>query len=163
VLFRSGLWGFEGLLYCLKANDGFSFLPLGRMQVQKGISKSVSLPCNFVLISCILLLLCNVFYQYTIKFNNQLPILSCYLQGSSVCRCRMKKHVNNNWQLTSGSWFIKLVFCSPWKWYTCVETCWRCAFNIRVINIVHLGRWNKLSTCPSCISLHRLKAFNKYE
>jgi len=33
-------------------------------------------------------------------------------------------------QLTLSIWFLKLSFCSPWRWYTCIATCWRCSFNI---------------------------------
>jgi hypothetical protein len=31
---------------------------------------------------------------------------------------------------SSGCRFLKQAFCSPWRWYTCTETCWRCTFNV---------------------------------
>jgi hypothetical protein len=31
---------------------------------------------------------------------------------------------------SSGGWFLKLAFCSPWRWYTCTETRRRCSFNV---------------------------------
>jgi hypothetical protein len=52
------------ILCCKKANDGFSFLSLGLVQVQNGTSKPVSLPCIFVPIYSILLSFYNVFYEY---------------------------------------------------------------------------------------------------
>jgi len=35
-------------------------------------------------------------------------------------------------ELSSGKWFLKLAFCSPWRWCTCITTCWRCSFNIYI-------------------------------
>jgi len=35
-------------------------------------------------------------------------------------------------QLTNSIWFLKLSFCSPCRWYTCIATFWRCFFNIHI-------------------------------
>lgn len=57
------------ILCCKKANDGFSFPPLGLVQAQNGTFNPVSLPSIFLPIYSFLFSLFNVFYEYKRKFE----------------------------------------------------------------------------------------------
>jgi hypothetical protein len=87
--------------------------------------------------------------KYNVLINTNIKWASPTCFGISVpsswrTKCRFWKPVaSGNWykvlQAVAASLlaFLKLAFCSPWRWCTCTETCWRCCFNIALIKTVH--------------------------